>query len=83
MKKKKGATYILSIYATKKTVREAVKKGCFISAAIATEAEKEHLADATAVEFDPPEWSDYEKEVPETRKIGFREPKSPVPRPRS
>lgn len=69
----KSAKYILAIYASKKTVREAVKNGCFISASLVAEKDTE-LVEAQSVEFDPPKWSD-EEEIPS--EMGYKTPEKP------
>lgn len=76
---KKGAKLILVQYVPAEQARKAIGKPSFIGA-YSSKKDAISSIEALGVEINPPEWSDEEETVPETRKIGFREPK---PRKRS
>ena len=69
MKKRDKPQFLLLIYADKETVKKAVGKPSFIGAYRNTQKALDAI-DAIGTEFDPPEWSDYEDDTPET-KMGY------------
>lgn len=67
---RKGNKLFLKIYVSEaKTLEEAIgKKGKLAHVITATQKEAGILLEAIGVEISPPEWSDYEEDVPE---MGF------------